>query len=145
MLEFNATFLVAMISFVIFMFIMNAILYKPIDRIQRRRAEIIDYDMTLAKKSQEQTESLKEQHQKIIEDSKYTARIVYNEKVNVYKTKRDNIINDAKASAKNEIDLKNNEIETEKEKAQDVLNSQINQFAEAIATKVLGFETKIEE
>ena len=34
MLEFNATFFVAMFSFIIFMIMMNAILYKPITRIE---------------------------------------------------------------------------------------------------------------
>lgn len=145
MLEFNATFLVAMISFVIFMFIMNAVLYKPIERIQHKRAEIIDADVNAAKKSQEQTDSLKEQHKKMIEESKSTARLTFNDKVNEYKTKRDNIIDNAKKIAKKIVEDKNNELNQEESQAKEVLNSQMNQFAGAIATKVLGFETKIEE
>ena len=42
MFEFNATFLVAMISFVVFIIIMNAILYKPILSIIEERQAYID-------------------------------------------------------------------------------------------------------
>ena len=41
MLEFNATFFVAMFSFIIFMIMMNAILYKPITRIEEERENLI--------------------------------------------------------------------------------------------------------
>ena len=37
MMEFNATFLIAMLSFVVFIMIMNAIFYNPILSIIRKR------------------------------------------------------------------------------------------------------------
>ena len=36
-MEFNATFLVSAISFILFVFIMNAILYKPVIKIMEER------------------------------------------------------------------------------------------------------------
>ena len=42
MIEFNATFLIAMLSFVVFILIMNAIFYQPILNIIRKRDDYID-------------------------------------------------------------------------------------------------------
>ena len=42
MLEFNATFFVAMFSFIIFMLMMNSILYKPLSKIVEQREGIIN-------------------------------------------------------------------------------------------------------
>ena len=145
MLVFNATFIVAMISFIIFMIIMNAILYKPIERIQKKRADIISSDNEAAKSAHEKTEYLKEEHKKVIEDSKYNARKNYNDKINEYKTERNKIIDDAKISAKENLEIKLSELEDERNQVRKILDSKINEFANAIASKVLGFETRVEE
>ena len=42
MIEFNATLIVAILSFVVFMVIMNAIFYRPILNIIRKREDYID-------------------------------------------------------------------------------------------------------
>ena len=60
MLEFNATFIVAMISFIVFMLIMNAILYKPLAHIQQNRTDLIDSENKAALETQAQTEALKD-------------------------------------------------------------------------------------
>lgn len=145
MLEFNATFIVAMISFIIFMIIMNAILYKPIERIQKKRADIISADNEAAKSAQEKTENLKEEHKKVIEDSKYNARKRYNDKINAYKIERNTIIDNAKASTKKNLETKLSELEDDSNQARKILDLKINEFASAIASKVLGFETRVEE
>ncbi len=41
MIEFNATFIVSIVSFVVFIFIMNLIFYKPVLSIIRKREEYI--------------------------------------------------------------------------------------------------------
>ena len=46
MVEFNATFLIAMLSFVVFIMIMNAIFYNPILDIMRKREEYINSNYT---------------------------------------------------------------------------------------------------
>ena len=58
MLEFNATFFIAMISFVVFMIIMNAILYKPHERIVTERKNLIDKNYMKSKIAQEKCDIL---------------------------------------------------------------------------------------
>ena len=49
MFEFNATLIVAMFSFVVFMFIMNAIFYRPILNIIRKRENYVNDNYEAAK------------------------------------------------------------------------------------------------
>ena len=51
-MEFNATFLISAISFVVFTFIMNAIFYKPLTEIIEEREKFINKTLDDAKNSQ---------------------------------------------------------------------------------------------
>ena len=53
MLEFNATFLVSMISFIVFIIIMNAIFYKPILGVIEERENFINDHYNDAKNSKD--------------------------------------------------------------------------------------------
>lgn len=61
MLEFNATFLVSMISFIVFIIIMNAIFYKPILGVIEERENFINDHYNDAKNSKDKAQSLLEQ------------------------------------------------------------------------------------
>lgn len=145
MLEFNATFLVAMISFIVFMIIMNAILYKPIERIQAERDSIVAKNNDEASTTEEKVEALKAQQKSSLEKSKVLAKDNFNKKVAGYKIQKENILKAAKDSAKRDIDVASAEIEGDEKEARVILKSQINSLASVVATKVLGFETKVEE
>ena len=58
MIEFNATFLVAMLSFVVFIMIMNAIFYRPILNVMRKREEYINSNYDEAKNNSEESQKL---------------------------------------------------------------------------------------
>ena len=58
MLEFNATFIIAMISFVVFIFIMNTIFYKPILNIIEERKKLIDSYYNDAKNFKAEAENI---------------------------------------------------------------------------------------
>ena len=56
MIEFNGTFLVAMLSFVVFILIMNAIFYNPILGIIRKRENYINSNYEDAKRLKNEAE-----------------------------------------------------------------------------------------
>jgi predicted PurR-regulated permease PerM len=58
MIEFNATFLVAMFSFVLFILIMNAIFYRPILNIIRKREDYIASNTESVQKFEQKAEEL---------------------------------------------------------------------------------------
>ena len=145
MLEFNATFFVAMFSFIIFMMIMNSILYKPLERIQKERAELIKNENDATKLTEEKTENLKQQQQANIEKSRLIARDNFNKKVSEYKERKETILSTARDLAKKDLAIANAELEGDEREAKLLLKAQINDLASAVASKVLGYETKVED
>ena len=144
MLEFNATFFVAMFSFIIFMMIMNSILYKPLARIQKERAEIIQKEKDAAKLTEEKTENLKQQQQANIEKSRLIAKDNFNKKVSEYKERKETILSTARDLAKKDLAIANAKLEGDEREAKLLLKAQLNDLASAVASKVLGYETKVE-
>ena len=57
-MEFNATFLVTAISFIVFCIIMNAIFYKPLEKIVAERKKFIDNTNEEAKHNREKSASI---------------------------------------------------------------------------------------
>ena len=67
-MEFNATFIISAISFIIFTIIMNKIFYKPVGNIINERQKFIDGTLEAAKKSDAEADSiLKERDTKLSE------------------------------------------------------------------------------
>ena len=58
MFEFNATFIIAMFSFVVFIMIMNAILYKPVLKVINERQTYIDDNLNAAQNSKTKAKSI---------------------------------------------------------------------------------------
>ena len=57
-MEFNATFIVSIISFVIFTLLMNEILYKPITKIVEEREHVINDNYECANTSKDKTTAI---------------------------------------------------------------------------------------
>jgi len=145
MLEFNATLFVAMFSFILFMIVMNAILYKPLERIQKERAEIIKKEHEATKITEEKTENLRQQQQANIEKSKDIARDNFNKKVSEYKERKETILSTAKDLAKKDLAISNAELKGDEKEAKLLLKSQIDNLASAVASKVLNTDIKISD
>lgn len=145
MLEFNATFFVAMFSFIIFMIMMNAILYKPITRIEEERENLISKNYKDAQLNEEKVLNLETQHASSIETSKVLARENFNKKIANYKSQKDTIIENAKNLSKKDLAISNAELEGDEREANLLLRTKILDLANTVATKVLGYETEIKE
>ena len=127
------------------MIIMNAILYKPIARIQKERAEIIQSDNEATKITEEKTENLKRQQQVNLEKSRVIAKDNFNRKVSEYKERREIMLSTAKSLARKDLAVANAELEGDEREATLLLKTQLNDLASAVASKVLGYETKVED
>ncbi len=145
MLEFNATFFVAMFSFIIFMLMMNSILYKPLTKIEEERENLISKNYSDAKLTSEKTENLKAQQMMNLEKSKNLAKENFNRKVAVYKEKRDNILDSAKNLAKKDFAVAQAELDGDEREAKLLLKTQLKDLANMVASKVLGYQTDIKE
>ncbi|MCD8377276.1 MAG: ATP synthase F0 subunit B [Candidatus Gastranaerophilales bacterium] len=145
MLEFNATFFVAMFSFIIFMIIMNSILYKPLVKIEEERDKLISKNYEDTKITTEKVEELKKQHELSIEKSKFLAKTNFNKKVSEYKNRRNGIIENAKNLSKKDLAISNAGLEGDEREAKLLLKSDILTLANLAASKILGYQTQIKE
>ena len=144
MLEFNATFLIAMISFIIFMIIMNAVLYKPLARISGEREKLISKNYEDASITDKKNETLKKQYESCIEKSRILAKENFTKKLSGYRIRKENIITSAKNIAKRDLAILNAELNGDEREAKLLLKNKIVNLANCAASKILGFETTIE-
>lgn len=145
MLEFNATFFVAMFSFIIFMLMMNSILYKPLSKIVEQREGLINGNYSDAELTNRKIEDLELQHRENIEETKALAKEQFNQKIGNYKAQKDAILESAKSLAKKDLEIAQAELAGEEKSAKIVLETEVLDLAGQIASKLLGENVKITE
>ncbi len=139
MIEFNATFLVAMLSFVVFIMIMNAIFYRPILNIMRKRDEYINSNYDEAKKLSEQAEKLDIEKAETIQQTQNECRTEIKNVVENAQGLASKNVQDARTEVKNEIQLKKDSLVRESEALEGVLKSSVvTDLASSITSKFMS-------
>lgn len=139
MIEFNATFLVAMLSFVVFIMIMNAIFYRPILNIMRKRAEYINSNYDEAKELSEQAEKLDIKKAETIQQTQNECRTEIKNVVENAQGLASKNVQDARTEVKNEIQLKKDSLVRESEALEGVLKSSVvTDLASSITSKFMS-------
>ena len=80
-MEFNATFLVSVISFLVFVFIMNKIFYAPLTRIVDERNELLDANYSDAKKFDDDAEGILRDRDNRLADTDAKSRKIISDKI----------------------------------------------------------------
>jgi len=144
-MEFNGTFLATIVTFILFVFLMNKVLYAPIlDIMEKRRAFVDENYKNTEENNQKADELTKEKEDKLI-DAKNDARKKYLEQLEDYKNQRTDIISNAQEVSKNELESSDKELENVSNELKNGLKSKMTTLAEDIAEKVLGYRTEIKE
>lgn len=139
MIEFNATFLVAMLSFVVFIMIMNAIFYRPILNIMRKRDEYINSNYDEAKELSEQAEKLDIKKAETIQQTQNECRTEIKNVVENAQGLASRNVQDARTDVKNEIQLKKDSLVRESEALEGVLKSSVvTDLASSITSKFMS-------
>lgn len=139
MIEFNATFLVAMLSFVVFIMIMNAIFYRPILNIMRKRDEYINSNYDEAKELSEQAEKLDIKKSETIQQTQNECRTEIKNVVENAQGLASKNVQDARTEVKNEIQLKKDSLVRESEALEGVLKSNVvTDLASSITSKFMS-------
>lgn len=139
MIEFNATFLVAMLSFVVFIMIMNAIFYHPILNIMRKRDEYINSNYDEAKELSEQAEKLDIKKSETIQQTQNECRTEIKNVVENAQGLASKNVQDARTEVKNEIQLKKDSLVRESEALEGVLKSSVvTDLASSITSKFMS-------
>ena len=135
-MEFNATFLVSVISFIIFVFIMNTIFYKPVGKIISDRENLISDTLNEAQKNREISKKLIEERDKKLVDASIQAKEYLSQEIEKANLKSKEEIALAKQTSFEKIEKEKTNIETDKQNAEKELESHINNLADEIIKKV---------
>lgn len=143
-MEFNATFIVAFVSFIIFTVIMNLILYKPLSKIVMERQKFIDDNYKEAKLKHEKSEAILRDKERKFEKTKHDAKTIIAEKVAETKNQKAVMTSSAQQKVGATIDEAKENLQAEKLGAQDVLSNQVVNLAQDISSKILGENVSIQ-
>ena len=144
MLEFNTTFLVCMVSFVIFLLMINAILYEPLAQVVQRRKRYIEMNNQGAQDAKDNLEKIINWRKERLQKSKEVAKEVYTKVITEFKLKKDTLIEYEQNIAAKDLSGVKIKLENVNREAKSHLKNQVGVLASAIATKFLGYETHIE-
>ncbi len=144
MLEFNATFIVSMVSFIIFIMIMNTIFYKPIFKIINERQNFIDEHNNDAKNSREQAKDLLTQKENRLNRALSESKKIVSDKVLATNCEAKAITEKAKAETAEKIQTAKENIKVQELNTSGALKNNIKDLAEVISSKILGENVIIE-
>jgi len=137
-MELNATFLASIISFIVFVLIMNAIFYNPLTKIVEERKKYIDGNYEEAKKAHEKSEQIMSEIDKKRSNTLSEAKIIIKEKSDNAKNKKDKLTQEAKKKSFDEIAEAKKVLDEENKNSKEALNNDINNLADIICNKLDG-------
>ena len=143
-MEFNGTFLVTIITFILFVFIMNRILYRPILGVMEKRKSFIDSNYKSAQENDSKSKELTEEKDAKLDEARDNARGRYIETISGFKAQKAEIISEAQNSANEELERSRAELQSASDEVKKGLKGSMNDLANDIVEKVIGYRSEIE-
>ena len=143
-MEFNATFLVSAISFIIFTIIMNIIFYKPLGRVICERQKYLDETKNDALNSSNKADAILKDRDDRLNKSVADAKKLVADKVNQANENSRAKTGEAKQKSMEEITSSKSNLQSEAQQYTEELKTKVKDLAEVISSKVLGMDVKIE-
>ena len=143
-MEFNATFLATIISFIVFVLLMNKILYAPILNIMEERKAYIDENYKAVEKNDAKIKKLTEKKEKKLLEAKEEAKENYVNTVDEFKTQKAEIITEAQESAQEELEKSRVELENLSNEVKEGLKGSMVDLANDIVEKVIGYRSEVQ-
>lgn len=141
MIKFNATLVVQIINFAIFLFIMRKMLFQPlVKHIQDRRNLISSSEKKITEGLMKLEESEK-QYQLQLNEARKKAQEIISGKVSVAEEEKQSIVKAAVDETKNVFEEFKQELDQEVKNARQSLDSQVDSLANEIAEKILAIKS----
>ena len=143
-MEFNATFLVSVISFIVFTFVMNKIFYNPLGRVISERQKFLDETRNDALFSNNKAEAILKDRDDKLSKSVADAKRLVADKVNEANENSRTLTGKAKQKSMEEITSAKLSLHDEANQSKEELKNKVKDLAEVISSKVLGIDVKID-
>lgn len=137
-MEFDATFLFAAISFIIFVFLMNKIFYAPVLKIMRARQDFVAQNFTDAKNDKLKTEENIKYRETELKKSREEAQEIIASKSQNLKQEKTRVVNQYKTELFESISKQKEELRNSAYSAKEVLKDNVVDIAKNISSKLLG-------
>lgn len=138
-MEFNATLLVSSISFIIFVIIMNQILYKPILAIMQQRKDYIDNNKFAVDEHKKHAKELLDNKDKKIVEANKKSRDIVAATVESLKEEESRMLGNTRAEMNSYFNDKKRIIADEKNNTVNNLAFNVADIANNITTKLVGY------
>ncbi len=139
-MEFNATFLISAISFIIFVFIMNTIFYKPILRIMEERKAFIEKNEQKIADANNQSKELEEKKEREIQSARANAKATVDNGLERVKSENKEIMNNFTEEQKQRAENEKRELNKESINSKEELKEKSKNISRIITNKILEVE-----
>jgi F-type H+-transporting ATPase subunit b len=137
MFNFNLTIAIQMVSFLVFVFLMNRLFFRPIVRaIEARQAYLLEQQQK-ASESLKETESLQRDYEARLKHAREEAQAIVQAATAEAEAKRREALATASAEAAVVLDAARGEIAAERDKALESLRGEVAAIAGSISAKVM--------
>ena len=143
-MEFNGTFLASIITFLVFVYLMNKVLYEPMSDIVAQRKNVIDENYQKADELNKKAETIEADVNEKLSAARDDARKKYGQVIDTYKEQRAGIISDAQKTSKEELEAAYSVLDNVSNDAKEGLKSKMTDLAGDIAEKVLGYRSDVQ-
>jgi F-type H+-transporting ATPase subunit b len=137
MLEFNNWFFVLMVQFFVLMFILNAILFKPMMNLFRQREQMIKGALEEAQIMNEKKEQAIEQMNADLANAKAQAKQIINSLREEALAYQREVISSAEKEAVQMIEKARAEIKAETERVRAMLRQEVERLSDEIVNKLI--------
>ena len=143
-MNFNGTFFATIITFIVFVFVMNKILYAPILGIMEARKKFIDENYQNARQNDNKSDELNAERETQLDDARNDARKKYLESIAEFKKGRDDKISAVQSDIKEKLQTSGDELLQLSNEVKNELKSSMTNLAGDIVEKVLGYRSEVE-
>lgn len=135
-MEFNATFLVSAISFLVFVFLMNKIFYTPLTNVIIEREKLVDDTLNDAKNSKDEALNILKEREDKLNKAYNDSKKLISDSVENANLKSKEMTQKAKSDSVAEINKQKESLKQENDSLD--LNATVNDLAQTITAKILG-------
>lgn len=139
--ELNGTFVIFIGSFLIFMWLLNEIMLKPVGRVMEKRASLIEGDIQAGKDSRAEAEKLLHDYESHLKKIRHEAQAVIASSTEEANRSRQETLSKVSAAGRTKLEEAKASIAAERETLIDALVAEEKELVETITRKVLGDES----
>ena len=143
-MEFDATFIIAVISFIVFVFVMNKIFYAPVLRIMQERQNFVDDNYTKAKQTAEEVSAQTQIHNNQLEQTRDEARVKVASESKRIKQESAKAVLEYKSELYQQVSQEKDNLRNSAIEAKEILKDNVVDIAKNISNIILGGEINSE-